>query len=48
MTALLWSCGCGVIYHLVAHPSRRRAGAIIGLAVFSHWVWIIVIDLTFR
>ncbi len=36
--ALLWSCAGGVIYQLVARPSRRRASVVIGLAVFSHWV----------
>lgn len=38
LAALLWSCACGVAYQYVARPSRRRAGFVIGLAVFSHWV----------
>jgi len=36
--ALLWSCVGGLAYEIVARPSRRRTGVIIGLAVLSHWV----------
>jgi membrane-bound metal-dependent hydrolase YbcI (DUF457 family) len=38
VAAVLWSFVCGVVYQLVAHPSRRQASVVIGLAVFSHWV----------
>ncbi len=38
VAAVFWSFVCGVIYQLVAHPSRRQASVVIGLAVFSHWV----------
>lgn len=38
LTALLWSCAAGLAYQVLARPSHRRAGVIIGLAVFSHWV----------
>lgn len=38
VAALLWSCAGGLVYQLVARPSRRRASLVIGLAVFSHWV----------
>ena len=36
--ALLWTCAGGIVYQLVARPSRRQASAVVGLAVFSHWV----------
>jgi len=38
VAALFWSCAVGLVYQLVARPSRRQASVIIGLAVFSHWV----------
>lgn len=38
VAALFWSCAVGLVYQLVARPSRRQASAIVGLAVFSHWV----------
>jgi hypothetical protein len=38
VAALLWSCAGGVVYQLVARPSRRQASFVVGLAVFSHWV----------
>ena len=38
VAALLWSSAGGVVYQFVALPSRRQAGFVIGLAVFSHWV----------
>ena len=38
VAALLWSCADGVVYQLVARPSRRQASFVVGLAVFSHWV----------
>ena len=36
--ALFWSCVGGIVYHFVVRPRGWRAGAIIGLAVCSHWV----------
>ena len=36
--ALLWSCAGGVVYQVVARPSRRHVSVVVGLAVFSHWV----------
>ena len=38
VAALFWSCAVGLVYQLVARPSRRQASVIIGLAVFSHWI----------
>ncbi|WP_372523639.1 hypothetical protein [Sulfuricaulis sp.] len=38
VAALFWSCAVGLVYQIVARPSRRQASVIIGLAVFSHWV----------
>jgi hypothetical protein len=38
LSALLWSCAAGVLYHFVVRPSRLRASLVIGLAVFSHWI----------
>ena len=38
LTALFWSLFAGVLYHFVVHPSRRQAGVLVGLAVFSHWI----------
>jgi hypothetical protein len=38
VAALLWSCAGGVVYQLLARPSRRQASFVVGLAVFSHWV----------
>lgn len=37
-TALAWSVLAAAVYHLVARPSHRRAAAVVGLAVFSHWL----------
>ena len=36
-TALAWSLLVGAVYQLVARPPHRRAGVLVGLAVFSHW-----------
>ncbi|MFI5119908.1 MAG: hypothetical protein ACHQM4_05810 [Thermoanaerobaculia bacterium] len=38
LAALFWSCVDGAVYQYVARPPGRRAGFVIGLAVFSHWV----------
>jgi hypothetical protein len=38
LAALIWSIAGGLAYQLVAKPSRARAGVIVALAVFSHWV----------
>ena len=38
VAAILWSCVGGLAYQILARPSRRQAGVVIGVAVFSHWV----------
>jgi hypothetical protein len=38
LTALFWSLFAGALYYFMARPSRRRAGVLVGLAVFSHWI----------
>ena len=38
LTSLFWSLFAGVLYHVLAHPSRRQAMVLVGLAVFSHWI----------
>ncbi len=38
LTAIAWSILVGLVYRMVARPSHRRAAAVVGLAVFSHWV----------
>jgi hypothetical protein len=38
VAALVWSCVGALAYQLFARPSRRRTSAIVGLAVFSHWI----------
>ena len=38
VAAILWSCAGGLAYQILARPSRRQAGVVIGVAVFSHWV----------
>lgn len=43
VAALLWSCAGGVVYQVVARPSRRQASFVVGLAVFSHWVLDLVV-----
>src|SRR5476649_2749608 len=43
LTALLWSAFAGVLYHVVAQPSRRHAGVLVGLAVFSHWILDVIV-----
>lgn len=38
VAALLWSCAGALAYQLVARPARRQASAVVGFAVFSHWI----------
>jgi hypothetical protein len=38
LTALAWSVAAGVCYQLVARAPHGRAAALVGLAVFSHWI----------
>jgi len=38
VAALLWSCAGGFAYQFVARPARRQASAVVGFAVFSHWI----------
>ncbi len=38
VAALLWSCVGGFAYQAVARPARRQASAVVGAAVFSHWI----------
>jgi membrane-bound metal-dependent hydrolase YbcI (DUF457 family) len=38
VAALLWSGVGSLAYQLPARPSQPRASAIVGVAVFSHWV----------
>lgn len=38
VAAVFWSCVGGILYQLMARPSRRQASVVVGLAVFSHWV----------
>ena len=37
VAAVAWSCVAGLLYHVVAGPSRR-ASIVVGLAAFSHWI----------
>lgn len=38
VAALLWSCAGGFAYQFVARPARHQASALVGVAVFSHWI----------
>lgn len=38
VAALLWSCVGGFVYHFAWRPARRQASAVVGIAVFSHWI----------
>ena len=38
VAALLWSCAGAFAYQLLARPARRQASAVVGVAVFSHWI----------
>ena len=41
--AVVWSCVGALVYQFVVRPSHRRASAIVGLAVLSHWVLDLVV-----
>jgi hypothetical protein len=43
VAALLWSVGAAVLYKLVAAGRRPRSAALLGLAVFSHWLLDLVV-----
>ena len=38
VAALVWSCVGGFAYQFLARPARRQASAVVGFAVFSHWI----------
>jgi hypothetical protein len=38
VAALLWSGVGGLAYHFIARPARKQASAVVGGAVFSHWI----------
>ena len=38
VAALVWSCAGGLIYQFIVRPARRRASAVVGFSVFSHWI----------
>lgn len=38
VAAILWSCVAGALYRFAAPTSHGRAGVVVGVAVFSHWV----------
>ena len=38
VAALFWSCVGGFAYQFVARPERRQTSAVVGFAVFSHWI----------
>ena len=38
VAALVWSCVGGFAYKFVVRPASRQAAAIVGFAVFSHWI----------
>jgi hypothetical protein len=38
VAALFWSCATGFAYQFIARPSRRQSSAVVGFAVFSHWI----------
>ena len=43
VAAVVWSCVGALVYQFVVRPSHRRASAIVGLAVLSHWVLDLVV-----
>jgi membrane-bound metal-dependent hydrolase YbcI (DUF457 family) len=43
VAALVWSCVGALAYQFIARPSRRQTSAIVGLAVFSHWILDLVV-----
>lgn len=38
VAALFWSCVVGFAYQFIARPARRHSSAVVGFAVFSHWI----------
>jgi hypothetical protein len=38
VAALFWCCTTGLAYQLIARPARRQSSAVVGCAVFSHWI----------
>lgn len=38
VAALVWSVGAGVLYRIVARRGATRSAALVGCAVFSHWL----------
>ncbi|HEV7670507.1 MAG TPA: hypothetical protein VGS22_18465 [Thermoanaerobaculia bacterium] len=38
VAAALWSCAAATAYQLIARPANRQTSAMIGFAVFSHWI----------
>ncbi|WP_024297065.1 hypothetical protein [Methylomicrobium lacus] len=38
VAALVWSCVGGFTYQFLARPARQQASAVVGFAVFSHWI----------
>jgi hypothetical protein len=38
VAAVFWSCLGGFAYHFIAHPTHRQTSAVVGVAVFSHWI----------
>ena len=38
LAAVVWSCAGGLAYQFAARPIRRQTSAVVGFAVFSHWI----------
>jgi len=38
VAAVIWSCVAAACYQVLVRPARSRSSAVIGLAVFSHWI----------
>ena len=38
VAALVWSCVGGFTYQFLARPARQQPSAVVGFAVFSHWI----------
>ncbi|MGE5711895.1 MAG: hypothetical protein ACM34B_17115 [Nitrospira sp.] len=38
VAALVWSCIAGLAYQFIMRPEGHQASAVIGIAVFSHWM----------
>jgi len=43
LAAIVWSAGAAVLYRLVAPRGRSGSAALLGLAVFSHWLLDLVV-----